>query len=57
MLSQRSSRYREHVLHMQNEFRRRMVDLGRSGRSPYELSKEFEPPVTNDLNYEAVAYR
>jgi transposase len=25
------------------EFRRKMVELVRSGRSPYELSKEFEP--------------
>jgi len=25
------------------EFRRKMVELVRSGRSPYELAREFEP--------------
>ena len=28
-----------------SEYRRRMVELVRAGRSPDELAKEFEPPA------------
>ena len=28
-----------------DEFKRKMVELVRSGRTPYELAKEFEPTV------------
>jgi len=31
------------------EFRRQMVDLVRSGRTPEELSREFEPTAQGDL--------
>ena len=31
------------------EFRRQMVDLVRSGRSPEALSREFEPTAQADL--------
>ncbi len=33
------------------EFRRKMVELVRAGRSPYELSKEFEPTAVTISNW------
>ena len=33
------------------EFRRRMVELVRSGRSPEELAKEFEPTAQSIRNW------
>ena len=41
MKSRSSPRYSE-------EFRPRMVDLVRGGRSPESLSREFEPTVSGD---------
>ncbi len=39
------------------EFRRQMVDLGRSGRSPDDLAKEFEPSSHSIRHWVAVADR
>ena len=33
------------------EFRRKMVELVRSGRTPYELSKQFEPTAVTISNW------
>ena len=33
------------------EFRRRMIELVRSGRTPYELSKQFEPTAVTISNW------
>ena len=33
------------------DFRRKMVELVRSGRSPYELSKQFEPTAVTISNW------
>jgi len=33
------------------EFRRRMVELVRAGRSPYQLAKEFEPTALTISNW------
>ena len=33
------------------EFREKMVELVRAGRSPYELSKEFEPTAVTISNW------
>jgi transposase len=33
------------------EFRRKIVELVRSGRSPYELSKQFEPTAVTISNW------
>ena len=33
------------------EFRRRIIELVRAGRSPYELSKEFEPSAQTIANW------
>ena len=39
------------------EYRRKLVELVRSGRTPYELSKEFEPTVTTIRAWVAQADR
>ena len=39
------------------EFRRQMVDLVRSGRTPEELSREFEPTAQAILNWVRQAHR
>ena len=33
------------------EFRRKMIELVRSGRTPYELSKQFEPTAVTISNW------
>lgn len=33
------------------EFRKRMIELVRSGRTPYELSKQFEPTAVTISNW------
>ena len=33
------------------EFRRKMVELVRTGRTPYELSREFEPTAVTISNW------
>lgn len=33
------------------EFRRQMVELVRSGRTPEELAREFEPPAQSIANW------
>ena len=35
----------------QEEFRRKMIELVRSGRTPYELSKQFEPTAVTISNW------
>ena len=50
MKSRSSRRYSE-------EFRRRMVDLVRGGRSPESLSKEFEPTAQAIRNWVRAADR
>ena len=40
-----------------DEFRRQMVELVRSGRSPAELAREFEPSATAIRNWVAQADR
>lgn len=40
-----------------DEFRRRMVDLVRSGRTPEELSEKFEPTAQSIRNWVAQADR
>ena len=37
------------------EYRRRMVELARAGRSPDELAKEFEPTAQSIRNWVAQA--
>ena len=37
------------------EFRRQLVELARSGRSPEELAREFEPSAQSIRNWVAVA--
>ena len=37
------------------EFRRRMIELARSGRTPEELSREFEPSAQTIRNWVAQA--
>jgi transposase len=39
------------------EYRRRMVELGRTGRSPDDLAKEFEPTAQSIRNWVAQAER
>ena len=39
------------------EFRRQMIELARSGRSPESLAKEFEPPAQAIRNWVAQAER
>jgi transposase len=39
------------------EFRRRLVDLVRAGRSPEELAEKFEPTAQSIRNWEAQADR
>jgi transposase len=40
-----------------SEYRRRMVELVRPGRSPDELAKEFEPPAQSIRNWVAQSER
>jgi transposase len=40
-----------------DEFRRQMIELVRAGRSPAELSREFEPSATAIRNWVAQADR
>lgn len=39
------------------EFRQQMIDLVRSGRSPWELAREFEPSAQTIVNWVAQADR
>jgi len=40
-----------------SEFRERMVELARSGRSPEELAREFEPSAQSIRNWVGLADR
>jgi transposase len=40
-----------------SEFRRQMVELVRSGRTPEELSREFEPTAQSIMNWVRQAER